>query len=66
MSEHHLHTCTIYNVMHLFSIRTEDFTWVPLACLMLAAFSANLGAAPAPWILSVEYFPTSIRSQVSV
>ncbi|XP_037782211.1 facilitated trehalose transporter Tret1-like [Penaeus monodon] len=46
------------------SIRTEDFTWVPLACLMLAAFSANLGAAPAPWILSVEYFPTSIRSQV--
>ncbi|XP_047476235.1 facilitated trehalose transporter Tret1-2 homolog [Penaeus chinensis] len=45
-------------------ISTADFTWVPLACLMLAAFSANLGAAPVPWILSVEYFPTAIRSQV--
>ncbi|XP_069982060.1 facilitated trehalose transporter Tret1 [Penaeus vannamei] len=46
------------------SVSTKDFTWVPLACLMLAAFSANLGVAPVPWILSVEYFPTSIRSQV--
>lgn len=42
----------------------SDWSWVPTVCLMVAAFSSSLGIGPTPWMLSVEYFPTSIRSQV--
>lgn len=42
----------------------NNWSWVPAACLMVAAFSSSLGIGPTPWMLSVEYFPTSIRSQV--
>lgn len=41
-----------------------SWSWVPLACLMLAALGQSLGTGPIPWILSPEYFPTAIRSQV--
>nr|XP_027231077.1 facilitated trehalose transporter Tret1-2 homolog [Penaeus vannamei] len=40
-----------------------SWSWVPLACLMLAALGQSLGTGPIPWILSPEYFPTAIRSQ---
>ncbi|KAK7078540.1 hypothetical protein SK128_028639 [Halocaridina rubra] len=45
--------------------RTENpWNWVPTACLLVCAFSSSLGIGPTPWMLAVEYFPTSIRSQV--
>lgn len=40
-----------------------SWSWVPLACLMLAALGQSMGSGPIPWILSPEYFPTAIRSQ---
>ncbi|XP_042878112.1 facilitated trehalose transporter Tret1-like [Penaeus japonicus] len=40
-----------------------SWTWVPLACLMLAGLGQSMGSGPIPWILSPEYFPTAIRSQ---
>lgn len=46
------------------STQRTTWDWVPLASLMLAAFGQALGSGPIPWILSSEYFPTSIRSQV--
>ncbi|XP_064095454.1 facilitated trehalose transporter Tret1-like [Macrobrachium nipponense] len=41
-----------------------SWDWMPTACLMTAAFAISLGIGPIPWLLSVEYFPTNIRSQV--
>ncbi|XP_068219958.1 facilitated trehalose transporter Tret1-like [Palaemon carinicauda] len=41
-----------------------SWNWVPTVCLMTAAFAISLGIGPIPWLLSVEYFPTHIRSQV--
>lgn len=45
------------------STQRTTWDWVPLASLMLAAYGQALGSGPIPWILSSEYFPTSIRSQ---
>ncbi|XP_066961988.1 facilitated trehalose transporter Tret1-like [Macrobrachium rosenbergii] len=41
-----------------------SWNWIPTVCLMVCAFSSSLGIGPTPWMLAVEYFPTSIRSQV--
>ncbi|XP_066980094.1 facilitated trehalose transporter Tret1-like [Macrobrachium rosenbergii] len=41
-----------------------SWSWLPTVCLMTAAFAISLGIGPIPWLLSVEYFPTNIRSQV--
>ncbi|XP_042885463.1 facilitated trehalose transporter Tret1-like isoform X2 [Penaeus japonicus] len=35
--------------------------WVPVACLMGITISGSLGIGPVAWILSAEYFPTSVR-----
>ncbi|KAK7066650.1 hypothetical protein SK128_010978 [Halocaridina rubra] len=43
---------------------SKTWNWIPTVCLMSAAFSISLGIGPIPWMLSVEYFPTHIRSQV--
>ncbi|CAL4096061.1 unnamed protein product [Meganyctiphanes norvegica] len=42
---------------------TSKWQWVPLMCLMGIVFSASLGVESVPWILSAEYFPTSIRAK---
>ncbi|KAK7080207.1 hypothetical protein SK128_023797 [Halocaridina rubra] len=44
--------------------KINAWSWIPTACLMVCSFSGSLGIAPTPWMLAVEYFPTSIRSQV--
>ncbi|KAK7066654.1 hypothetical protein SK128_010982 [Halocaridina rubra] len=43
---------------------SNTWNWIPTVCLMVAAFSVSLGIGPIPWTLSVEYFPTHIRSQM--
>ncbi|KAK7068727.1 hypothetical protein SK128_001441 [Halocaridina rubra] len=42
----------------------NSFSWVPTACLMVCAYGSSLGIGPIPWLLSAEYFPTTIRPQV--
>ncbi|CAL4229515.1 unnamed protein product, partial [Meganyctiphanes norvegica] len=42
-----------------------NWSWIPLASLMIYMFGVNLGVTCVPWILSSEYFPTSIRSQAT-
>lgn len=39
--------------------------WVPLACLVIYMFVMCLGIRTVPYILASEYFPTTIRPQVS-
>lgn len=39
--------------------------WVPLACLVVYMFVMCLGIRTVPYILASEYFPTTIRPQVS-
>ncbi|XP_042234718.1 facilitated trehalose transporter Tret1-like [Homarus americanus] len=39
--------------------------WVPLACLVVSQAGVALGVNLMPFLLSQEYFPTSIRSQAS-
>ncbi|XP_064114969.1 facilitated trehalose transporter Tret1-2 homolog isoform X2 [Macrobrachium nipponense] len=42
---------------------TFNWSWVPMACLMLAALGQSTGAGPIPYIFSSEYFPANVRSQ---
>ncbi|XP_069171344.1 facilitated trehalose transporter Tret1 [Procambarus clarkii] len=44
-------------------VSPRGWRWVPLVCLMVAAFGQSIGAGPLPWIISSEYFPTIIRSE---
>lgn len=44
---------------------TGTHEYLPLLCLMVYMFASCIGAHPVPWILSTEYFPTSIRGQAS-
>ncbi|XP_071534133.1 facilitated trehalose transporter Tret1-2 homolog isoform X2 [Panulirus ornatus] len=37
--------------------------WLRLVCLLLAPLGISLGAGPIPWVVSPEFFPTTIRSQ---
>lgn len=39
--------------------------WVPLGCLVIYMFVMCLGIRTVPYILAAEYFPTTIRPQVS-
>ncbi|XP_066947420.1 facilitated trehalose transporter Tret1-2 homolog isoform X2 [Macrobrachium rosenbergii] len=41
----------------------SDWSWVPLACLLLAALGQSTGAGPIPYIFGSEYFPANVRSQ---
>lgn len=43
----------------------NSYGWVPLVLMIVALMSSSLGAAPVPFIIAGEYFPTSIRSQTS-
>ena len=42
------------------------YGWLPLVSMMIAVISASLGAAPIPFIISGEYFPTALRSQAMI
>ncbi|XP_042886551.1 facilitated trehalose transporter Tret1-like isoform X2 [Penaeus japonicus] len=42
-----------------------SYNWIPMVCLALALFAGDIGIDPIPYILSAEYFPTKIRTQVS-
>ncbi|XP_066968806.1 facilitated trehalose transporter Tret1-like [Macrobrachium rosenbergii] len=44
---------------------SQEYRWIPLVCLVISQAAGVLGANPIPFILSNEYFPTSIRSQAS-
>lgn len=35
-----------------------------MVCLAIALFAGDIGIDPIPYILSAEYFPTKIRTQV--
>lgn len=37
--------------------------WVPVVCMMGITVSGSLGIGPVSWILSAEYFPTSVRTK---
>ncbi|KAK7073314.1 hypothetical protein SK128_022156, partial [Halocaridina rubra] len=41
------------------------YGWIPLVCLMVSQAAVVVGANPVPYILSIEYFPTAIRTQGS-
>ncbi|XP_064118689.1 facilitated trehalose transporter Tret1-like [Macrobrachium nipponense] len=43
----------------------ETLSWVPTVCLTVSLFICDIGVHPVPYILSSEYFSTSIRSQAS-
>lgn len=43
----------------------EQYGWVPLVCLVVTQLGAAIGIQNIPFILSSEYFPTSIRPQVN-
>ncbi|XP_064105614.1 facilitated trehalose transporter Tret1-like [Macrobrachium nipponense] len=42
----------------------SDWSWVPSLMLMTVAFGSSLGIGSLPWLLSTEYFPTTIRPKV--
>ncbi|ROT66545.1 putative facilitated trehalose transporter Tret1-2-like [Penaeus vannamei] len=42
-----------------------SYNWIPMVCLAIALFAGDIGIDPIPYILSAEYFPTKIRTQVS-
>lgn len=44
---------------------SKNLTWVPTVCVTLSLFFCDLGVHPVPYVLSSEYFPTSIRAQAS-
>ncbi|XP_069955484.1 facilitated trehalose transporter Tret1 isoform X2 [Cherax quadricarinatus] len=41
----------------------NEWSWLPLACLLVCIFAMNIGIESLPWHLSSELFPTTIRSQ---
>ncbi|XP_037780632.1 facilitated trehalose transporter Tret1-like isoform X2 [Penaeus monodon] len=41
----------------------NDWWWVPVVCMMGITVSGSLGISPVAWILSAEYFPTSVRTK---
>ncbi|XP_066986701.1 facilitated trehalose transporter Tret1-like [Macrobrachium rosenbergii] len=60
-----------YNLMQNFTISDgssskagSEWSWVPSLMLMTVAFGSSLGIGSLPWLLSTEYFPTTIRPQV--
>ena len=54
-----------YDLNYLLYILTFSLSWVPTVCVTMSLFFSDIGVHPVPYILSSEYFPTSIRSQVS-
>ncbi|XP_068239948.1 facilitated trehalose transporter Tret1-like isoform X2 [Palaemon carinicauda] len=42
----------------------NEWSWVPSLLLMTVAFGSSIGIGSIPWLLSTEYFPTTIRPQV--
>ncbi|KAK7073890.1 hypothetical protein SK128_011750, partial [Halocaridina rubra] len=38
--------------------------WVPMVCVSVSLFIADLGLHPVPYMLAAEYFPTNVRIQV--
>lgn len=45
-------------------IFSPSYNWIPMVCLAIALFAGDIGIDPIPYILSAEYFPTKIRTQV--
>lgn len=43
----------------------KNLTWVPTVCVTMSLFICDVGVHPVPFIVSSEYFPTSIRAQAS-
>lgn len=43
----------------------QNFSWIPLACLILYVFSFNFGISSIPFTLISELFPTKIKNTVS-
>ncbi|XP_045611610.1 facilitated trehalose transporter Tret1 [Procambarus clarkii] len=41
----------------------NEWSWLPLGCLLVCIFAMNIGIESLPWHLSSELFPTTIRSQ---
>ncbi|KAK7073316.1 hypothetical protein SK128_022158 [Halocaridina rubra] len=56
---------TYVGVVNTEGDEVQTYGWIPLACLMISQAGVAVGVNPVPYILSSEYFPTSIRSQAS-
>lgn len=57
---------SLFLFLHSYGYDTSDFSWIPIATLIVYIFTFCLGFGPLPWVILGEIFPPNARALASM
>ncbi|XP_028148110.2 facilitated trehalose transporter Tret1 [Diabrotica virgifera virgifera] len=55
-------TIAIYFTLKNYGFNTTRFSWIPIACVMVYAFTFKFGLGMVPIVITAEIFPTTVKA----